>query len=88
MRNRRQEAALRRNPRWCVCMHTADTPTIRTKRGSRQRGLGTWSTSAHFTACQHSTLRETTMVRPQVHLRRIPGTRGVTVSLADGPDLR
>jgi hypothetical protein len=71
MTDRRQEQAYARNPQWCQCTNTPDAPS-------------THRAPAHFTACRHSTLRETTRGRPAPRLRRLPGTRGVTVNLNAG----
>lgn len=60
-------------PVHCVCMNAPDSPS--THRGP-----------VHFcSACKHSTLKETTSGRKAPTLRRIPGTRGVTVVL-DGEE--
>lgn len=61
----------RPQPARCACMSGPDAPS-------------THRAPLHFGPCRHSTLRETTMARRPMKLRRLPGTRGVTVDLSGG----
>lgn len=87
MRDGRRDAAAARNPRHCLCQHQADAHVVQTARGPLQPDLGRGA-PAHLASCRHSDLAATTRRRKPVPRRRIPGTRGVTLSLdaCDAPE--
>lgn len=59
LRRRREQDAVVRNPRRCVCMHEFEM-LVPTKRGLKRVG-DSRAAAAHLTSCQHSELKRTTM---------------------------